>query len=344
MKSLNQFVNESAISKEEAREDYGHVDGCDSKKDKQVFAEKYGCESLKKGDIQHAILLKLREIRKSSKSFDKEDYTDFMRLNDWTILKIADYLKEESSAFVNWLVEFYKEEILGKKLQNWIGQNPNGAYMLSYADKDKIKRYNKIIEYAASITPKTRTAKDDIFDMLVNKFTELLKDYKEEYLKKVAAAAKQRYNIFIPETISFNKDLRKKLTAEIDKLDWRTHEWSKKMDERRKLDNKIERLSKILSKYTEKTYTEYCVEEATREFEANIKELAFRIQKDELDVEKLVVKSVHDDPKVFKMKITDGQKNLFCRSIIAALNSEYMIPHYRFIITNRSKDDSAYDD
>ena len=110
------------------------------------------------------------------------------------------------------------------------------------------------------------------------------------------------------------------------------------------MNGKIDKLSSILRKYTVKTYSEECVKKASEEFEASIKELSSRIMKDELEVDKLEVKSVHDDPKIFKMKITDGTKNLYCRSIIAALGSSYMIPHYRFIITNRSKDDTNYDD
>ena len=61
-----------------------------------------------------------------------------------------------------------------------------------------------------------------------------------------------------------------------------------------------------------------------KEFEDNIKTLSSRIMREQLDTTKLVVKSVHDDPKVFNMKITDGTKNLYCRSVLAAMFSTYM--------------------
>lgn len=35
------------------------------------------------------------------------------------------------------------------------------------------------------------------------------------------------------------------------------------------------------------------------------------------------------------MRVTDGTKNVYCRSVWAAEFSEKMIPHFRFIITNR---------
>ena len=132
----------------------------------------------------------------------------------------------------------------------------------------------------------------------------------------------------------------------MDKLDWRKDrvEYNREYEIHRKLSGKIERIVKFFEKYTEKEYIDECVENATEEFENNIKTLSDRIVKDELDIDKLEVKSVHDDPKVFNMKITDGTKNLFCRSILAAKYSSYMIPHFRFIITNRSKDDSHYND
>ena len=348
MKSLTEFVSESVFTKEEIRKDYNHVDGCDTKAEKLVLAKKYGIESVKKEEIKHAILLKLRELRKSASQFDEEDYRDFYHLIPDSLAKLSEYLKEENPKFVAWLQEYYKETRMKGKLKNWIGINPgrDANWSLSYADIHTVKFYNKILEFIANNTPKTRTAKDEIFDSLVNKFTELLKDYKEEYLKRVEKFAKSRFTEIFPKDLAAFKEKRKESRERLDKIDWRK-ERQKYNDEYKiceSLTSKINRIEKIFEKYTEKTYTEECVKKAAEEFEASIKELASRIVKDELEVDKLEVKSVHDDPKIFKMKITDGTKNLYCRSIIAAMNSVHMIPHYRFIITNRSKDDSNYED
>lgn len=348
MKSLVNFINESNLTKEEVRKDYDKVDYADSKKEKMEIASKYGVDSVKKEDIKRAILLKLRDLRKSASQFDDEDYRDFYHLLPDSIAKLPEYLKEENPKFVLWLSEYYKENRIKGKLKNWIGINPgkDANYYLSYADIHTIKFYNKILAFIQDNTPKTRTVKDEIFDSLVNKFTDLLKDYKEEYLKKVATFAKQRYTVILPKDLEAYKEKRKESRARLDKIDWRKdrNEWNAENKILTSLNNKIERIVKLFEKYTEKEYIDECVNHAKEEFEASIKELSSRIIKEELEVDKLEVKSVHDDPKIFKMKITDGTKNLYCRSIIAAEFSSYMIPHYRFIITNRSKDDSNYKD
>lgn len=348
MKTFTNFINENVSSKEEVRADYDKVDSLDSKKEKLEFANKYGVESVKKADIQQAILLKLRELRKSASVFDENDWYDFHRLLPDSLVKLPEYLKEENPKFVEWLQKYYLENRMKGKLKNWIGVNPgrDANYYLSYADIYTVKFYNKILEFIANNTPKTRTAKDEIFDMLVNKFTNLLEDYKKEYLKRVETFAKKRYSEILPKELEALKEKRKASIDRLDKIDWRK-ERSKFYEEQKvkdSLSRKIEQITKLFEKYTEKTYSELCVKEATEEFEDNIKVLSHKIQEEELEVDKLDVKSIHDDPKVFNMKISDGNKNLFCRSVLAAEFSNYMRPHYRFIITNRSKDDSKYDD
>lgn len=348
MKDITKYINESVFNKEDVRKDFDNIEYCETKKEKLEYANKYSVDSVKKADIQQGILLKLRELRKSTSSFDENDWRDFYRLLPDSLAKLPEYLKEENPKFVEWLLEYYKENRLKGKLKNYIGINPgrDANYYLSYADIHTIKFYNKMLEFVANNTPKTRTAKDEIYDSLVNKFTDLLADYKEEYLKRVEKFAKNRFTVIFPKDLESLKKKREESSNRLDKLDWRKNrsEYNAEYKIYSSLNTKIERLAKILEKYTEKTYAEECIKKATEEFEGSIKELASRIMKDELEVDKLEVKSVHDDPKIFKMKITDGIKNLYCRSIIAAMNSSYMIPHYRFIITNRSKDDSNYED
>ena len=348
MKTLSEYINESNLSKEEVRADYSTAEWIDSKKEKMELAAKYGVNSLKKADIQQAVLLKLRDLRKSSSSFDKEDFNDFYRLIPDSLTKLPEFLKEENPKFVEWLQKYYLENRMKGNLKNWIGINPgrDANYHLSYADIHTVKFYNKILEFIANNTPKTCTSKDEIHDMLVNKFTDLLEDYKKEYLKRVEEFAKKRYSEILPKELEELKKKRKESRERLDSIDWRK-ERTKFYEEQKvkdSLDRKILQITKLFEKYTEKTYGELCVKEATEEFESNIKVLASRIQEEELEVDKLEVKSVHNDPKVFNMKITDGTKNLYCRSILAAQFSDYMRPHYRFIITNRSKDDANYND
>lgn len=325
------------FTRQELRDDYGKVEWADNA-DKKTIAAKYGVNSLKKADIQRAILVQLREARKTATSFDLEDVRDFFH-QEPGILKIKDWLKEEGLAFVKYLKEHELEYLKKHKLDKWIGYPiSNNMWGLSYSDKDALKRYAKITEYLEEATPHPRTAKDDIFDGLVRKFTDLLANYKDEYLGRVKDYARQRYNVTLPGRLQQYREKYKELQEESKRLDWRVdkEEYEENRKARVKLSNQIDAIEKFFNKYKKLTdYVADCEKIAKEEFEDNIKTLSARIMKEELDTDKLVVKSVHDDPKVFNMKITDGTKNLYCRSILAAMYSAYMIPHYRFIITNR---------
>ena len=325
------------FTRQELRDDYSKVEWVDNA-DKKAIAAKYGVNSLKKADIQKAILVQLREVRKTATSFDLEDVRDFLH-QEPGILKIKDWLKEEGLAFVKYLKEHELEYLKKHKLDKWIGYPiSNNMWGLSYSDKDALKRYAKITEYLEEATPRPRTAKDDIFDGLVRKFTDLLANYKDEYLGRVKDYARQRYNVTLPGRLQQYREKYKELQEESKRLDWRVdkEEYEENRKARVKLSNQIDAIEKFFNKYKKLTdYVADCEKIAKEEFEDNIKTLSARIMKEELDADKLVVKSVHDDPKVFNMKITDGTKNLYCRSILAAMYSAYMIPHYRFIITNR---------
>lgn len=326
----------SKFTREELRKDYNAVEGADGA-EKKTLAAKYGVQSLKKADIQKEILNQLREARKTAVTFDIEDVRDFFRLEPG-VLKIKDYLKDESIEFVKYLKGHEEEYLKKHKLDKWIGFPISSNIPLSYADKDKLKRYAKITEYLKEAQPRPRTAKDEEFDRLVRKFTDLLADYKKEYLNRVRDYARERYNKTLPEKLQTLRDKYADLKAEGSKLDWRTDRvaYDRNYDARRKVANQIDAIDKFFKKYGKLTdYIKDCEKNASDEFEGNIRTLSDRIMREELNTDKLVVKSVHDDPKVFNMKITDGTKNLYCRSILAAMFSSYMIPHYRFIITNR---------
>lgn len=328
---------QSKFTRQELRDDYSKAEWADNA-EKKALGAKYGLTSLKKVDIQKAILLQLREVRKTATSFDVEDVRDFFRLEPG-ILKIKDWLKDEGIGFVKYLKEHELEYLKKHKIDKWIGWPiGNNNYQLSYSDKDALKRYAKITEYLEEATPRPRTAKDDAFDGLVRKFTDLLANYKEEYLGRVKDYARQRYNVTLPGRLQEYREKYKELQEEGKRLDWRTDkdEYEENRKARVKLSNKIDAIEKFFNKYKKLTdYVADCEKIAKEEFEDNIKTLSDRIMREELNTDKLVVKSVHDDPKVFNMKITDGTKNLYCRSILAAMYSAYMIPHYRFIITNR---------
>ena len=55
----------------------------------------------------------------------------------------------------------------------------------------------------------------------------------------------------------------------------------------------------------------------------------------EFEFSKIKVNSISNDPKLFELEVTDGNITLYARSIWAAEWSDKMIPHFRFIITNK---------
>ena len=54
-----------------------------------------------------------------------------------------------------------------------------------------------------------------------------------------------------------------------------------------------------------------------------------------LNVANIAISNVKNDPKFFEMMLSDGENKLYLRSVFAAQFSEKMIPHFRFIITER---------
>ena len=328
----------SKFSRQELREDYDHVEGASSNDGKKFYAEKYGVNSMKKADIQAEILKQLREARKIAQDFDKEDVRDFFRL-DPGILKIKESLKEEGIGFVKFLKDYEFEYLKKRGLDKWIGMPiSNNTWGLLYSDKDALKRYAKISEYLEEATPRPRTEKDKVFDALVTKFTNLLANYKKEYLERVRDYARERYNKTLPDKRETLQKIYAELKDKLSKLDWRKdrEEYDKIYKRASKTRKQLDAIDGFFRRYPKLTdFIKGCEKDAGEEFEGNIRTLSDRIVNAELEIDKMVVKSVHSDPKVFNIKITDGTKNLYCRSILAAVGSAYMIPHYRFIITNR---------
>jgi hypothetical protein len=87
---------------------------------------------------------------------------------------------------------------------------------------------------------------------------------------------------------------------------------------------------------TVEEFQKFTVEEATKQFEYNVCGLADRLLDKKFVIKKIIVSNVKNDPKFFEMTITDGEKKLYCRSVLAAQFSEKMIPHFRFIMTERN--------
>ena len=311
------------FSKEELRRDYQEA-GYDRKN----LSIKYGTFAKAK-DIQEKINSILKEIRSTQTEFDIEDMRDWFRL-DPKVTKLSQYLDGEPIVFVKMLQADYESR--AKRGGN------------SIAGKYARNMFDKITAWLneATKTDDQKAAEAELennIEELVSKLSSELADFKVRYLEKVHDAAGKRYER-IPTDIEALKNQRLAIEARYEaarneKKGYHTT-WSI-WSEKEKVDNKISRLNGILRMYpTVEEFQKFTVEEATKQFEYNVRGLADRLLDKKFIIEKITVSNVKNDPKFFEMTITDGEKKLYCRSVLAAQFSEKMIPHFRFIMTERN--------
>ena len=310
-------------TKQELRIDYE-----EAAYDRKNLGVKYGVPAKSK-DIQEKINSILKEIRSTQTEFDKDDMRDWFRL-DPKVTKLGQYLDGETIAFVKMLQAYY--ESCAKRDGN------------SIAGKYACNMYEKITAWLNEATKtddqKAAEAKlENNIEEIVSKLSSELADFKVRYLEKVHEAAGKRYER-IPTDIEALKNQRLAIEARYDaaRKEKKCYNatWSI-WPEREKVNNKIGRLNGILRMYpTVEQFQKFTVKEATKQFEYNVRGLADRLLDKKFIIEKITVSNVKNDTKFFEMTITDGEKKLYCRSVLAAQFSEKMIPHFRFIMTERN--------
>lgn len=339
MINLENFILESQFSVEELHKDYEAADGATGQEKKDLI-QKYNVNSKKTKDIRMAILIKLQELRKNKKEFTEEDLRDFSRMYE-SDAQMIEQLKKESIEFATYLRDNQFEYLKKRKLDKYANVTSLNSYMLSIADKYQIKKYQKINDYVVNEDPDVKKKNEndkDMLNILNKKLTEELSDFKQEYLKRVEESAKYSYDD-LPDLIKrMEKTLEKlKEEAEQKKSEAKGYMARWYADEPvRKQESKISQKKAILKRYpTKKSFVDACLEDAEKTFRGNVDALAHRVYEKKFDVEKIKVSNVKDDPKIFKLMIEDGTKKLYCRSILAAEFSTKMIPHFRFIMTDR---------
>lgn len=97
--------------------------------------------------------------------------------------------------------------------------------------------------------------------------------------------------------------------------------------------NRFIRQSEKFIKMGKEKYVEMNVEQADRMFDAKVFALADKLNKKGF-TDSCEFSAISNDPKLFDTIIIDGAKKVHARSILAAENSECMVAHFRFIITN----------
>lgn len=319
------------FSKDELRNDYKLLADYATNQEKKELSAKYGVDSKKAKDIQNVILVQLHNIRLTDNAFNNDDVHDFMRMWE-TDKQFMEYLKTESIQFITYLRDYLFNNLKSRKLDKWADAKI-GRGMLSPADTYKIKQYQKVNEYLESQNPMVQAQQifdKNILDRLNAKFSEELKDFKIEYLKKVENYANEVYDN-IPARIEKFILIINNIKAELNKA----YNWELKTKLIR-YENTLNSKKGLLVKYpTKQDYVNKCITDAKNVFNDNINALSHRIYDKGFTIDNIKVSNVHDDPKIFQMIISDGTQKLFCRSILAAVNSDKMIPHFRFIMTDR---------
>lgn len=106
--------------------------------------------------------------------------------------------------------------------------------------------------------------------------------------------------------------------------------------ERDKYKSLIDTLQRQLSLCKDK-FVSKCVSEAESNFDSKVYGLSDKLCKNGFDYRDLTFSEISNDPKLFDVFISSGTDKVHARSVLAAENSEYMIEHFRFIVTNVRK-------
>lgn len=344
MKSLTQYINEKLMSIEEMIEDYNIISNSPDINTKKIIASKYRVASKKSADIQKAILIAMRNERNDRRKYSYDDITWFKRLSDMPsrYKTLCAWLDDESLEFVNFMRAYYEEKLKSKKSKfgslfdlKDSAKGRDWNYVMTHTDKYLIDTYSNLVQYIEEHDPtKISSEQEQQLIIIKQKLIETTKEFHDEYINKVENFA-NKYWDNLPSKIESSK----KSYEEAKNLYKNEQDYSKS----KILKEKMEEASRIYNSYliisrkysSKKKYVDKCKEDAEAKFDANITSIAERLKKQNFIITGIKVTDIHNDPKFYTMCITDGVKKVYCRSIWVAEFSDKIIPHFRFIITNR---------
>lgn len=327
MKSLSTVLEEKlkmTISKEEYLQDYKNLDYLENK-EKIDVANKYGTNSKKKKDILNAIAFYAREERKTRKEFDSDDITMFNRL-DWSERTFINHIGEESIEFQKYFLQYTLSKLKNYKVDKYIYAKNLNSYGLSSNAKMYIKRFqvldSHLKELDTSVEDKLKANEITILkNSIKTKLEENLQEFHDELIKQSRGFAKRRYN---------------SIKNEKDEIIFNSTNQDSNLVADKKLMEKFSKVLAFLSRFkTVESFAEECVKDTEKDFEKNINLIVERIFDKELDVANISCSSPVIDNNRINLVITDGKKRLYCRAIIAAEFSAVMVPHVRFIVTEK---------
>ncbi len=347
MKSLSQYINEKLmLSIDEMTEDYNAISEYPDAATKKRIASKYGLTSKKSADIQKAILIAMRNERNGRRKYSDDDVIWFKRLSDMPsrYKTLCPWLDEESLEFVNFMRSHYEEKLKSKKsrfgslfdlkdsakMRDW-------NYTMSYADKHLIDIYNNLTQYIEEHDPAKLSSKQSqqiIINLIKQKLLENTKEFHDEYIERIERFADKYWDKLPSKIESSKKDFEEAKKVYTEEQDYgKSKVLRTKMEEASRVYQSYLAISKKFS--SKKEYIEKCKEDAEDKFNANIANISDRLRNQDFNIADIKVTDIHNDPKFYAMCVTDGIKKVYCRSIWAAEFSDKMVPHFRFIITNR---------
>lgn len=352
MKAISTYISESIsidaskFTVDELHNDYDEASNVTGQEKKDLLS-KYGVTSKKAQDIKNKISLCLKELRKKKKKFDSDDVTDFQRLYDYGTSKMCAGLEDEPKEFQTYLKDFYFERLKKRNLDKYALVTSFNGYRMSISDKDLIKTYQKIVKTVDELNPTAeKLSEKEHFEMINNKITELMQDFKVIYMKKIKEHAKTQYQYYSNKN---NLKVLEKAVKDAEKAienykaekgirfikynDYVGAKYEQAYDKARSKVSKFKAFTKMYA--SEKVYLDKCAKDGEEIFANNIAAISDRLIKNNLNVANLSISNVKNDPKFFEMMLSDGEKKLYLRSVFAAQFSEKMIPHFRFIITER---------
>ena len=339
------------ISVEEMMEDIKKLnDYSIENAEKKAMATKYGIQSRKAAEIEHAILVKAAEDRATRKSFTELDITMFKRLSNCPEIygKMESFLQLEPEAFIKYMKDVYEEDIKSKGIEQYITWKPSDLKYarIKYGDKYTIKFYQFLLKYLEENGSSTKDARDvrkEATDLVLSKLNEQLKDFKKTLLDHAEEQALKHYdNIVENIDMWFEKDEEcEKQLNDLRRQNgrsyryWDTPEYKKVQETQKRWHMMYVEGNFIMNKWSKEEYGKYCREQAEKEYEMKKKTMAEKIVDRDFDYANIQFTNVKRDPKWIEMLITDGVKKVYARSIIAAEYSEKVTVHFRFILTDR---------
>lgn len=354
MKGIVTYINETidfnnvkylGYSMEEMITDYTILDDYPTMAQKKELALKYGIESKKVKEIEHEILLQMRALRFNKKEFDNTDIRFYYRLDVPEKTK----LEGECTQFIMFLKDYFFKRMQERKLDKKVSlaKIKDWNYHMTSADRSLILDYLKCVDVLDSRDInkiESKKAKEEVIEGIRLQLVSQTTEFYEQYLADAEAWATKTYDS-APKRLEYLTEKRQNFKIKMDEVEARLKaekgwgylyepEYKELSRSVNKLSNSINELKMILNK-TKIDFIKENREDAENTFNRNIANLAEKLYEKEFDFSKIKVNSISKDPKLFELEVTDGNITLYARSIWAAEYSDKMIPHFRFIITNR---------